>query len=206
MKRFFKNIVYGIATLAVLPLAGFELLARRMTGRDVWFYTQGQLLSLVPGKIGYFLRNAYYHLTLQRCPLHCFFDFGTIFTHSETEVGDAAAIGMHCVIGLATIGDYVMLGEGVHILSGNAQHGTDDPVLPYQEQPGKLTRILIGRNAWIGAGSMLTADVGSNCVVGAGSVVQRAIPDDMVALGNPARPIRKTSSSSAAEVPTETHA
>ena len=35
--------------------------------------------------------------------------------------------------------------------------------------------------------------IGNRCIIGAGSVVTRNIPDDSVAVGNPARVIRTTS-------------
>lgn len=185
-----KSGIQAVALLLVLPLAGTELVARRIVGHDVWLAFQAQFLSLFPGKSGYFLRGAYYFLILRKCPLDCCFHFGTIFTHSGTEVGRRVRTGIGCVVGLATIGDDVILAEDVHILSGNKQHGVS-PSLPFSGQPGIKTCVHIGKNVWVGAGSMVLADIGSNCIIGAGSVVQRAIPDDVVALGNPARPIRK---------------
>lgn len=197
IKSVAKSIVQGLALVLVLPLAATELIARRIAGRDVWLPFQGQLLSRFAGKSGYFLRGAYYSLILRRCPRDCCFHFGTIFTHSGAEIGRRVRTGMGCVIGLVTIGDDVMLAEGVHILSGNRQHGVL-PSMPFSSQPGVLTRVHIGTNVWVGAGSMVLADIGSNCIIGAGSVVQRAVPDNMVAMGNPARPIRKVFADEAA--------
>ncbi len=191
LKGFGKGFLHGLAIIAVLPLAGPELIARRIAGRDLWFRFQGQMLSLLPGKFGYFIRGAYYHLTLRKCPLSTCFHFGTIFTQSATEVGERVCTGIGCVIGLATIGDDVLVGEAVHVLSGKLQHYTTDPSIPYQEQGGVLTRILIGKNVWLGAGTMVMDNIGDNCIIGAGSVIHRAIPENMVAMGNPARPIRK---------------
>jgi len=52
--------------------------------------------------------------------------------------------------------------------------------------------ITIGDNVWIGGNSvvLMGVKIGRNAVIGAGSVVTRDIPDNAVAAGNPARVIR----------------
>ena len=51
----------------------------------------------------------------------------------------------------------------------------------------------IGENVWIGAGTIIVPGVtiGKNSVIGAGSVVVKDIPDNVVAVGNPCRVLRK---------------
>ena len=165
-----KRIAYGIAVVLVSPLAGCELLARRLMGRDVWFLTHGEALSLLPGKIGYFIRNAYYFLTLRRCGLDCQLSFGTYFTHSEAEIGNGVYLGTRCLIGIASIGDNALLGDHVQILSGGRQHlPTSSTDLPQAEAP-RFSRVSVGKNSWIGAGAIVMADVGEDGIVGAGSM------------------------------------
>ncbi|MDE6378781.1 MAG: sugar O-acetyltransferase [Duncaniella sp.] len=55
--------------------------------------------------------------------------------------------------------------------------------------------ITVGDNVWIGAGvSVLPGvSIGDNCVIGAGSVVNRDIPSNSLAVGNPCRVVRKLS-------------
>ena len=52
--------------------------------------------------------------------------------------------------------------------------------------------ITVSDNVWIGAGVhvMPGVKIGSNVVIGGGSVVVKDIPDNVVAVGNPCRPIR----------------
>jgi sugar O-acyltransferase (sialic acid O-acetyltransferase NeuD family) len=50
----------------------------------------------------------------------------------------------------------------------------------------------IGRNSYIGMGALIKEGVtiGNDVIIGMGSVVYNDIPDNMIALGNPARPMR----------------
>ena len=51
----------------------------------------------------------------------------------------------------------------------------------------------VGEDCWIGGGAIICPGVtiGDRCVIGAGSVVTKDIPDDSIAVGNPARVIRR---------------
>jgi acetyltransferase-like isoleucine patch superfamily enzyme len=193
VKRIIKRLADTIALALVFPLAAAERLARKILGRDVWFLTHGEALSLLPGKIGYFIRNAYYRLTLRRCSMRCQLSFGTYFTHSETELGDDVYLGSRCLVGIATIGAHVLLADHVQVLSGGRQHMPFDSARPPDGQELRFKRVRIGSNSWIGAGAVLMADVGEHCIIGAGSVVTKPIPDFSVAVGNPARVIRSNS-------------
>jgi virginiamycin A acetyltransferase len=188
MRRIAKEFISGLAIAMVSPLAACELVARKLLTRDVWFTTHGEALSLLPGKVGYFLRNAYYRLTLRRCRMGCQLCFGTYFMHSEAELGHSVYIGTRCLIGIATIGDEVLLADHVQILSGGRQHLPSNH--PSQEHAPAFIRVHIGAGTWIGTGAIVMADVGEHCIIGAGAVVTKAIPDFSVAVGNPARVIR----------------
>jgi len=199
LKRILKQLCSGIAILLVAPFALVERLARSLASRDVFFQTHSEMLSIVPGKAGSFLRNAYLHLTLQRCPLECFVSFGVMFMHSGAEVGQRVYVGAHCIVGLANIGDDTMLADHVYILSGKRQHGIGDRAIRFQDQSGTFTRVHVGRNCWLGTNTTVMADIGDDCVIGAGSVVTRPIPSGSVAAGNPARVIRSTFSDSVSD-------
>jgi len=53
----------------------------------------------------------------------------------------------------------------------------------------------IDENVWIGANTVIVPGVhiGKNTVIGAGSVVTKDIPDNVLAIGNPCRVLRKIS-------------
>ena len=54
-------------------------------------------------------------------------------------------------------------------------------------------KVVIGKNVWIGAHATILPGVtiGDNCVIGAGAVVSKDIPSDCVAVGVPARVVKK---------------
>ena len=185
-----KKLITWLAIGCVAPLGLSEILARSIWKRDVWFTAHGDLLSLIPGKIGRYLRNAYYWMTLEKCPLDCCFTFGMSFTHSEASVGHHVYIGTHSKVGMVSIGDDTLLGDHVHILSGKRQHSFEDPERLIREQPQMFCRINIGSNSWLGTNCVAMADIGKNCVIGAGSVVTESVPDQFIAAGNPARILR----------------
>lgn len=53
--------------------------------------------------------------------------------------------------------------------------------------------IIIGDGSWIGTNSVISGDVhiGKHCVIGANSVVIKDIPDYCVAVGTPAKVVKK---------------
>lgn len=83
------------------------------------------------------------------------------------------------------VGDYVMFGPNVVVATGS------HPVCPelrLREVQYNLP-VRIGKNVWIGAGSIVLPGVtiGDNSVIGAGSVVTKDVPSNVVAFGNPCR-------------------
>jgi virginiamycin A acetyltransferase len=190
IKVFIKDIVSGACICIVAPLGLIECAARSVVGRDVWFRAHAELLSLVPGKVGRYIRNAYYWITLKVCPMDCCFLFGSSFTHSDVVVGHRVYVGAYSMIGYATIGDDTIFGDHVHVLSGKHQHSFRDLDRSIQDQPQSFTRVLVGFNCWIGTNSVVMENIGNNCVVGAASVVTHPIGDNVIAVGNPARVVQ----------------
>ncbi len=185
-----KSLIYGIGWIITLPLWLPEKAARRIAGRDVWLPTQGQALSLLPGKTGILLRNAYYSVILASCPLHVCVQFGCLLACSDIRIGKNVYLGVHSKLGLVDIGDDTIISGDVHLLSGGQQHSAAGFAQYFQAQPLHRDRISIGRNCWIGARAIIMANVGDNCLIGAGAVVNRPIPANSVAVGVPARVVR----------------
>ena len=53
--------------------------------------------------------------------------------------------------------------------------------------------VSIGRESYVGMGALIREDIkiGENVIIGMGSVVHKDIPDGVIAMGNPARPLKK---------------
>src|SRR5207237_2914280 len=143
----------GVALLA--PLWIFAWVERRVARRDGWFAGCAELLSLVPGKPGIFLRRSFYRMTLAVCPTDCPIGFGTTFAHPDAEIHAGVYVGSRCTIGSATLEQDVTIGSNVDILSGRRQHGFGRLDLPIQQQGGAFQQVRIGRNSWIGNSSVI---------------------------------------------------
>ncbi len=189
-RRTIKSLVYGIGWVVTAPLWLSEKAARGLLGRDVWLAPQCQVLSLLPGKTGILLRNAYYHVVLASCPLHICVQFGCSLAYSDIRIGKNVYLGAYSKLGLVDIGDDTIISDDAHLLSGGRQHSANGFQETFQTQPLHRERIFIGRNCWVGAHAVVMANVGDNCVIGAGAVVTRPIPANSVAVGVPARVVR----------------
>ena len=120
-------------------------------------------------------------------------DFATINNGvGDVLIGNNTGIGLsNVIIGPVKIGDYVMLAQNI-VISG-LNHGYEDVTVPPRLQIVVTKQITIDDNVWIGANCVITAGVtiGKHAVIGAGSVVTKDIPSFCVAVGNPARVIKK---------------
>lgn len=90
---------------------------------------------------------------------------------------------------MVEIGDRVMFGPNVSILS--ATHQTD--VQSRRDGVEFALPVFIGNDCWIGGNVSILPGVtiGNGCTIGAGSVVTKSIPAFSVAVGSPARVIKK---------------
>ncbi|OLF13412.1 maltose acetyltransferase [Actinophytocola xanthii] len=88
-----------------------------------------------------------------------------------------------------TIGADVQLGPYVQLLTPT--HPTDPELRRAKWEAAEP--ITIGDNVWLGGGVIVCPGVtiGENTVVGAGAVVVKNLPPNVVAVGNPARVVRR---------------
>lgn len=110
-------------------------------------------------------------------------------------IGENTGIGYRCTV-LAgadvSIGNNVAIASDVFITSGS--HGIDaESDICYGCQPYVGKAVVIGDNAWLGEKVcvMQGVSVGKYSIVGAGAIVTKSIPDYCIAVGNPAKVIKK---------------
>jgi virginiamycin A acetyltransferase len=190
VRRLLKHAAYGVAMVVTSPLWLLYRLQSALTGRERAFYDASQGLSLFPGIVGDYLRYGFYRLTLAALGEDACICFGATLSHPDIRIGRGTYVGPHCNLGLCRIGDDVLLGTGVHVLSGFGQHGWADLTVPIREQLGELLVVEIGDDTWIGNAAVVGNHVGTKCVVGAAAVVVHPVPPWSVAVGNPARVVR----------------
>lgn len=114
----------------------------------------------------------------------------------EIIIGNNFHCSRNCHIGAVNriiIGDNVLLGSNV--LIEDHSHGVSElSDLPrYKMELVSKGSIEIGKNVWICDNVCVLPGVkiGDNCIIGANSIVNKDIPDNCVAVGNPARAIKQ---------------
>ena len=157
------------------------------------FQTVTEMLALVPGLMGFWVRRSFYYMTLNNAPTDISVGFGSQIWGRDVRLGANVYIGGWTTINDCIIGKGTLIGSHVDIFSGAHQHGgleslTENKSDLPMERPETL--VTIGENAWVGDGVTLFANVGDNTIVGAGSVVVKPIPANCIAAGNPARVLK----------------
>jgi acetyltransferase-like isoleucine patch superfamily enzyme len=179
-----------ISFILAMPLVVVSKLGILFFRSENLFLACGQLISLVPGKTGMYLRSAFYRFTLSEFNPRTHINFGTVFSKSKCELGKVSYIGSYAVIGCANIGDGVVISNKVSILSGRQQHNFDDPEKGILDKEGMYSCVNIGNDVFIGEQSVIMANIGEKSIIGAGSIVVKDIPAYSVAVGNPAKVVK----------------
>tara|TARA_Y100000034_G_C6840907_1_gene380457 strand:- start:596 stop:1258 length:663 start_codon:yes stop_codon:yes gene_type:complete len=123
--------------------------------------------------------------------------------HKKLKIGDFVHVAPNAYIqsgDKVIIEDYVGIGNGAKIYSkSNTYNAKDNPPTlmsgsaPIHRQKYTSGPIRIKQNAFIGLNTIVLPGVtiGRNSKIGPNSVVTKDIPDNVVAIGIPARPISK---------------
>ena len=120
-----------------------------------------------------------------------------LFPPFYTDCGKNIKIGKNVFInaccrfqdqGGIEIQDGALIGHNVTIATLNHDFNPD------KRQNLTPKAVKIGKNVWIGSDCTILpgVEIGDGAIIGAGSVVTKSIPKNSIAVGNPAKVIRKT--------------
>jgi len=172
------------------------------------------------GIIGFFLRGSYWKANLGSCGVNVFIDqyasaFGMENIYIRNDVHVDTGVVLLCAKGRLDIGNYchiasnvlingkpfVMIGDHTALAASCKIYGSTtksegasmSPMSPEGMIITSEIGIKIGMNSLIGINSIVLpgAKIGNNSCLGANSICQSEIPDCMIALGNPAKIIKK---------------
>jgi acetyltransferase-like isoleucine patch superfamily enzyme len=115
-------------------------------------------------------------------------------TEGRITIGDRATLDSFCRLfghGAIDIGADTQIGPGCLITTTDHDYGDNLTV--------RFKRVSIGQRVWIGANVTILpgVEIGDGAVVEAGSVVMKSLPPGCVALGVPARVVKRQDQASA---------
>lgn len=179
---------------------------------ELRYHSPSDVLSM--GVSFLFSRLFYPEATLVRRPFH-------IRGRKNLEYAPGFTTGRNCRFelfgkGRVILGRNCRIGDNVHLVASDSvvigdeclfaskifisdtSHGSygeegDDPSIPPNDRPLVSSPVTIGDNVWLGENVVVLPGVtiGSGCVVGANSTVSRSLPPLCVAVGSPARPVKR---------------
>jgi acetyltransferase-like isoleucine patch superfamily enzyme len=112
------------------------------------------------------------------------------------EIQKNAAVGKNCKVSSHSficegvkIEDNVFVGHGVTFINDSYPRATTSGGQLQTEKDWRVERTVVKRGASIGSGATVLSKVtiGENAIVGAGSVVTKDVPANAIVAGNPAR-------------------
>lgn len=159
------------------------------------------------------------HALEQRFPDVTFGNGVQLIGIANTTIGYGSCIGDDSWLNVCVrddqprliIGDSVLIGRGSMLSSGgrleiasfnlfaprvyvsNVDHTSQDPYLPYLEQPVTTDRSLtVEENCWLGINAVITGalTVGRGSIIAAGAVVRHDVPPMSVVAGVPAKVLK----------------
>jgi len=115
------------------------------------------------------------------------------------EIQKNASVGKNCKVSShtficegVTVEDYVFIGHSVTFINDSYPRATTGDGRLQTESDWDVERTVVKKGASIGSGSTILSKVtiGENAIIGAGSVVTKDVPPNAIVAGNPAKFLR----------------
>ncbi len=122
-------------------------------------------------------------------------DSKTLYFGNNVQINDYVHIN---ALSSVRIGDNVLIASKVFITdlahgSYNGDENDSTPCAIVKDRQLSSQPVVIGNNVWIGelCSILPGVTIGNNSIIGANSVVTKSIPNNCIAVGNPAKIIKK---------------
>lgn len=125
-----------------------------------------------------------------RCRFDIFGEGVKLTLGSNCKIGD----NVHIVASeKVDIGENCLMASHIFISDTNHGDSNADPTTPPDDRQLVSSPVSIGKNVWIGEGACILAGtkIGDGCIIGAHAVVKGEIPDYSIAVGSPARVVKR---------------
>ncbi len=200
MRPILKQLLHLGATILIAPMLLSFAVRARLIGRDRALQGATELLGLVPGLTGIIFRRAFLARVLPHCASTATIASGVIFSSASATLADHCYVGPYSTLGHVEVGAQALIAAGVRIPSGRHAHPSGELGAANTTRVVGRSRVRIGTGAWVGTGAIVMADVGADTVVGAGAVVTTPLEAGVVAVGSPARVVRRRAPSDPADL------
>lgn len=133
---------------------------------------------------------------------HCRFDLignkKTLFLGGNCEIGDNVHIVAYNNVSIGNnvlIASKVFISDTSHGEYNNLDGGMNSPYTAPNDRPLVMNPTIIGNNVWIGENVVILpgSRIGDGCIIGANAVVSGVIEEKSIAVGIPARVVKRWS-------------
>jgi maltose O-acetyltransferase len=149
------------------------------------------ILDLLSGDLGYALRTRFYRLAGAKIGKNIRIYKHVKICHPQNlEIGNQSSISIGCIISSKR---KIKIGQRTAISPYCCIYDHDHVLPEIKKSKFKVNPVVIGNDSWIGAHVVILKGVkiGNNVTIGAGSVVSKDIPDNSIAVGIPAKIVKK---------------